>query len=119
MSNPAHLAPPIDPQEEIARELMVAHDNSYGAGAESIDVHLLDDLVVVFWGEIELLPAEKTHIVGGRPDIVLKMREAFQVEIEPTFTAIVERATGRRVDGFVSNMSLEPLFSVEIFRLAA
>jgi len=119
MSSPADTAPPIDPQEEIARELMVAYDDSYGAGAESIDVHLLDNLVVVFLGEIELLPAEKTLIVGGRPDIVLKMREAFQREIEATFTAIVERATSRRVAGFVSNTSLEPLFSVEIFRLAA
>jgi len=35
-----------------------------------------------------------------------------------TFTAIVERATGRRVTSFLSNTSVEALYSVEIFRLA-
>ena len=44
-------------------------------------------------------------------------REAFQQAIAPTFIAIVERATGRRVGSFISSMSVEGLYSIEFFRL--
>ena len=44
-------------------------------------------------------------------------REAFQDAIASTFKAIVERATGRRVDSFVSHMDVEDLYAVELFRL--
>lgn len=119
MSDPSAPAPPEDPRAEIAREVLKVHEDSYGTGAGSVQVHLLDDLVIVLLDEIELSRSERTMIIGGRPDIVLNMRSAFQAEIGATFSAIVERATGRLVSGFVSNTSLEPLFSVEIFRLAA
>ncbi len=119
MSGPLIPAPPEDPRVEIAREVLKVHESSYGTGAEAVQVYLLDDLVIVLLDEVELSQSEKTMIVGGRPDIVLNMRSAFQTEIGSTFTAIVERATGRRVSGFLSNTCLEPLFSIEIFRLAA
>jgi uncharacterized protein YbcI len=111
--------PQIDPREEIAKEVLDVHQSSYGTGAKNVEVFLHDNLVVVLLDEIELTPSERTLITGGRPDLVTRMRAAFQDEIGPTFSAIVERATGRRVNGFLSNTSLEPLFSVEIFRLAA
>ena len=38
--------------------------------------------------------------------------------IGATFSAIVERATGRRVISFVSQMNIEPLYALEVFRLA-
>jgi hypothetical protein len=49
---------------------------------------------------------------------VRELREQFQQAIGSTFSAAVERATGRRVIGFASHAQLdEPRFSVEIFRL--
>jgi len=114
----ADSEPRHDPRAEIARGVLDVHENSYGTGAESVDVFIHEHLVVVMLNELGLSASERTMIVGGRPDIVLSMRSAFQDEIGPTFSAIVERATGRRVSGFLSNTSLEPLFSVEIFRLA-
>jgi uncharacterized protein YbcI len=107
-----------DPRTEIAREMLKVHEASYGASAESLEVYIHENLVVVVLDELELMASERTMIVGGRADIVLNMRAAFQVEIGPAFSAIIERATGRRVIGFLSNTSLEPLFSVEFFRLA-
>ena len=61
--------------------------------------------------------AEQTLIDGGRSDTVLETRAAFQQAIEPTFSAIVERATGRRVTKFFSTQSLSSMSSVELFRL--
>ena len=67
--------------------------------------------------DIELTQAEQTLIDAGRPDAVTGIRESFQEAIGATFSAIVERATGRRVISFVSQMSIEPLYALEVFRL--
>jgi hypothetical protein len=74
-----------------ARVLRV-HRESYGTGAGDVVVHELDEKV-------------------------LSMRSAFQQVIEPTFTAIIERGTGRRVSSFLSTTHLDPSYSVELFRL--
>lgn len=117
MAQPVRPPPTQDPRTEIAREVLRVHQESYGTTAESVEVYVHDNVVVVVLNELELSRSEQTLIVGGRPDIVTSMRSAFQDEIGATFSAIVERATGRLVSGFLSNTSLEPLYSVEFFRL--
>jgi len=62
---------------------------------------------------------EQFLIDKGRSDLVLATRSGFQQSIEATFRAAVERATGRAVTAFLSSTHLDPLFSAEIFRLAA
>jgi uncharacterized protein YbcI len=101
----------------IADELIRVHEESYGAGATSIEVHLVDDSVMAVI-DVELTPAERTLIGAGKHEAVKLTREAFQQAIAPTFTAIVEHATGRRVVSFLSIMNVEPLYSLEFFRLA-
>jgi hypothetical protein len=49
--------------------------------------------------------------------MVLNLRSKYQQAIETTFSAAVERATGRRVIAFASHTVLHPHFAVEIFRL--
>lgn len=105
------------PEDQIADEILSVHESSYGVGASDVVVHLLDDAVVVLIDGLELTAGERTLIEGGEGRHVLRMRTEFQGVIEPTFTAIVERATGRRVRTFFSNTSLEDLLSVEFFRL--
>jgi uncharacterized protein YbcI len=110
----------VSPQsirEEIAREMLVVHDEAYGeASARDAKVYLMDDVALIV---IDAAPttAEQTLIDAGRGDAVRATREAFQDAIAPTFTAIVERATGRRVLSFMSRMSIEPFHSIEFFRL--
>ena len=104
-------------RESIANEMLEVHKNSYGFGADKAVVHFLDDLVMVWLDEIELSIAERTLIEGGHSESVLRTRAAFQQAIETTFVAIVERATGRRVSGFLSTTSLTEMCSVELFRL--
>jgi uncharacterized protein YbcI len=110
------LADPEKVRHDIAEELLKVHHEAYGTGASEVQVHVADDLVVIVL-DIELNPAERTLIDADRSDAVKDVRESFQQAIAPTFSAIVERATGRRVAGFLSSMSVDPLFAVEIFRL--
>jgi len=102
---------------EIAREIAAVHQEAYGTGVSNVVVDV-SDLIVCIVMDIELAANEKTLIGAGRHESVKITREAFQDAIEPTFTAIVERATGRRVRSFASRTILdsEP-WSAEVFRL--
>lgn len=111
------LPQPADPHDQISTQILKVHNDSYGTGAAGAVVHLLDDLVVVVIDELELTKGEHLMIENGHGDSVLAMRSAFQAAIEPTFTAIVERATGRRVRSFLSTTCLAPPYSLELFRL--
>jgi uncharacterized protein YbcI len=102
---------------QIERELLRLQEDSYGAGASSIKAYVHDDAVFVLI-DVELTRAERTLTEAGRESAVREMRETFQSVIEPTFTAIIERATGRRVDSFFSGMSMADTYSIEVFRLA-
>jgi len=104
--------------QELARELLAVHEESYGKSAKNVRVHVLDDDVIVFLDDIELQRNEEFLIEKGRGDLVLATRSGFQQSIETTFKAIVERATGRTVTAFLSATSLDPPFCVETFRLA-
>ena len=117
MTSPAEPAPG-DPRDQIATEILRVHEESYGTGAGSVAVHILEDAVFVVLDELELSALERTLLDGGHDDVISDTRAAFQTAIEGTFGAIVERATGRRVTSFLSNTSVRSLYSVEIFRLA-
>jgi uncharacterized protein YbcI len=108
---------PVEVESEIEREIRAVHEGNYGVGAREVNVHIMGDFVLVAL-DIELTQAEQTLIDSGRPDAVTGIRESFQEVIGSTFSAIVERATGRRVISFVSHMSVEPLWELEVFRLA-
>jgi uncharacterized protein YbcI len=106
-------------EDEISREILAIHLDSYGRGAASVRVHVLDDLVVVLLDGLELQPSEEFLIAEGDSEAVITVRRQFQRAIAASFTAVIERATGRRVVGFVSQQQVsEPRFAVEIFRLA-
>jgi uncharacterized protein YbcI len=107
---------PQSVREEISREILRVHDEAYGETAREAKVFVIDDIALVVV-DAEPTISERTLIDAGRGDAVVDTREAFQEAIGPTFTAIVERATGRRVTSFSSRMSIEPMYSVEFFRL--
>jgi uncharacterized protein YbcI len=102
---------------EIAREISRVHEEAYGAGISNVEITMAGDLVAVAM-DVELSPAERTLADAGNGEAVRFTREEFQKAIEPTFRALVERATGRRVVSFASRMIVEPPWSAEVFRLA-
>ena len=83
-------------EEEISRELVQIHEDSYGAGVSAIKSYVLDDAVLVIL-DLEITEAERTLLDAGRADAVRGIREDFQKVVGSTFIAVVERATGRRV----------------------
>jgi uncharacterized protein YbcI len=105
-------------EEEIRREILALHIDSYGRGAETTKVYLLEDLVVVLLEGLELQPNEAFMIENGQRETVVSVRHQFQKAIGPQFVAIAERATGRRVKGFTSHVEMngEP-YAIEVFRL--
>ena len=103
---------------EISRDLLAIHHQSYGRRAASAEAHVLGDTVIVLLDGLELLPNEEFLIGEGYEEAVGTVRTQFQEAIGPTFSAAVERATGRRVIGFASHIQMEePRFMCEVFRL--
>jgi uncharacterized protein YbcI len=111
--------PPTREQAEavITSELVRIHEESYGAGAKAVRTYIHDDVVFVVL-DVEITEAERTLLGAGQQEAVRLTREKFQVAVAEIFVAVVERATGRRVSSFASRMNVDPVYSVEIFRLA-
>jgi uncharacterized protein YbcI len=117
---PGSVAGPTTEQieDEICRDLLAIHRESYGRAAAGAEAHVLGDTVIVLLDGLELLPNEEYLIGEGQQEAVARLRVKFQEAIGPTFRAAVERATGRRVIGFASHVQVEePRFMAEIFRL--
>ena len=83
---------------EIGREIALLHERAYG-DPTTPQVSVAETFVAVVMG-IELWKAEQTLIGAGHTEQVRRTREAYQDAVRTTFTAIVARATGRRVVGF-------------------
>ena len=61
---------------------------------------------------------EKTLLDGGRSRAVIEQRMAFQEVMRERFEGVIERATGRRVIGFMSGNQQDPDMICEVFILA-
>lgn len=101
---------------EIEREMVSLHEDSYEAGVAHARAYVLDHVVLVIL-DVELTPAEQALYDYGATDEIRQTREAFENAIGPSLIALVERATGREVDSFMSHMHMDPIYSVELFRL--
>ena len=74
-------------------------------------------MIVVLDG-LQLLPNEKFLVENGKQDTVMQVRTQYQHAIRSSFSAAIERATGRTVIGFASTTSLEePRFMARSSRL--
>lgn len=115
------MASPVDERAiEIGREIALLYKHSYGDPVGTPQVSVEEGFVAVLM-DIELWKAEQTLIAAGHTEQVRRTREAYQDAVRATFTAIVERATGRRVASFTSSTVIDEeagSWSVEVFRLA-
>src|SRR4051794_39152903 len=101
--------PPTTKQvtDEIAREILRIYEESYGNSAARAEALVADNWVFVVLDGFELLPNEQFLLEKGEHDTVMQVRTQYQQAIKSSFSAAVERATGRRVVGFASTTSLE------------
>lgn len=102
--------------EAISEQIATIHTESYDIPVKRVITHAIDDLVVTVL-DIELTRIEQRMIEFGHGNLVHDVRHAVQTVEAASFTAVVERATGRRVTAFSSHTHLDPPFAVELFRL--
>ncbi len=104
--------------DEVSQEILRIHEESYGKGAGKAHAFVAESFVIVVLDDLELLPNEEFLVEHGHHDTVIQVRTQYQHAIRSSFSAAIERATGRTVVGFASTTSMdEPRFVAEIFKL--
>ena len=89
----------------------------YGRGPTRAKSYYEDDLVVCLLRG-GFTRVEQTLLAGGRGTSVIQQRMDFQDLMRGRFEAVIERATGRRVIGFMSGNQQDPDIMCEVFILA-
>lgn len=88
----------------------------YGQGPTQTKSYYQEDLVVcILRGGYTQV--EQTLRDGGRGSAVIEQRMEFQELMRERFKAVVEKATGRKVIGFMSGNQQEPDMMCEVFVL--
>ena len=89
----------------------------YGRGPSRAKSYYEDDLVVcLLRGGFSRV--EQTLLEGGRGSSVIRQRMEFREVMRERFVAVIERATGRRVIGFMSGNQQHSDIMCEVFILA-
>jgi uncharacterized protein YbcI len=101
---------------QISREIVQLHSHSYGRGPTKAKTYVHDDYILCMLEDV-FTPAERTLVNAGKTREVEAARTAFQQAVREEFVAIVERASGRRVRAFLSQVHLDPELSAELFML--
>ena len=120
MSTPTVKHPPQahgDVLTAISDGLVGLLKEFYGHGPTRAKSYYQDDLVVcLLRGGFSRV--EQTLLEGGRGASVIQQRMDFQDLMRGRFEAVIERATGRRVIGFMSGNQQDPDIMCEVFILA-
>jgi uncharacterized protein YbcI len=89
----------------------------YGRGPTKAKSYLLDERIVVCVLEDTMTTVEQTLVKNGHKDMVRQVRLTFQGAMADEFKGVVERALGRRVAGYHSQLTMEPDIGFEFFVL--
>jgi uncharacterized protein YbcI len=89
----------------------------YGRGPDKAKSFLLDGYIVVCVLENTMTTVEQTLVKNGHTDMVRQVRLTFQGAMADEFKGVVERALGRRVAGYHSQLTMEPDIGFEFFVL--
>ena len=101
----------------ISNGLAHLHMRFFGRGPAKAKTTIVDDLVVcVLWEGFTTV--ELTLLKRGKKEAVEAFRRTFQSTMEPHFTEVVEKATGRKVSAYMSQVHVDPDVAVELFLLS-
>lgn len=101
----------------ISDGLVALFKEFYGKGPTRAKTYYEDDLVVCLLRG-GFTRVEETLRDAGRGHEVILQRMAFQDVMRDRFESVIQRATGRRVVGFMSGNQQDPDMLCEIFVLA-
>ena len=102
--------------QAISNAITKLQRDHYGRGPESVRTVVGYDHVICFL-ENTFMPVERTLLDAGEANAVRDTRLAFQRAMETRFVDTVEEISGRKVRAFLSQVSLDPDISVEVFVL--
>jgi len=101
---------------EISDGLVHLHKQYYGKGPTKAKTYLVNDTVIcMLRGGFTIV--EQTLIEEGRSEAVHEIRRSFQSAMEERFTAVVEKAIGRKVIAYMSQVHSDPDVALEVFML--
>ena len=101
----------------ISEGMVALLKDYYGVGPTQAKTYLHDDLVVCLLRG-GFTRVERTLLEGGRTAAVIEQRMAFQEVMRARFVAVIERATGSQVVGFMSGNQQDPDMICEVFVLS-
>jgi uncharacterized protein YbcI len=90
----------------------------YGRGPTKAKSHLLDDRYVFVVLEETMTTVERTLARRGAGELVRDVRLTFQTAMAAEFMGVVERALGRKVQTYHSQLAVDRDLGFEMFVLA-
>jgi uncharacterized protein YbcI len=102
---------------EITNGIVQLFSEYYGRGPTRAKSYLLDDTYVVTVLRDTLTTVERTLAETGHGDQVRSVRLTFQEAMADEFKAVVERAMGRRVAAYHSQLLISADLGFELFVL--
>ena len=102
--------------QAISNSITKLQREHYGRGPESVRTVVGYDHIICFL-ENSFMPVERTLLEAGESAAVRETRLAFQRAMEERFVTTVEEIAKRKVRVFLSQVSLNPDISVEVFVL--
>lgn len=100
----------------ISQAVQRIHQQYTGRGPTKARTICHGDVVLTLL-EDTLTKAEVSLVADGQADVVLAMRRAIQTTMRDDLVADVERLTGKKVRGFLSQTSVDPDLTAELFVL--
>jgi uncharacterized protein YbcI len=100
----------------ISSAVVSAFSEYLGRGPTRARTSIRDDVVLCVL-EDNLTKAERSLVEGGREQLVLDTRRAFQNTMGPDLIAAVEELTRRNVIAFMSDNHIDPDIGTETFVL--
>lgn len=104
------------PQMAITNEVAALYRKNFGRGPMKARAHILDRLVVVTLAE-GATPQERVLLADSGQDLVKATRVKLRDLMSDELKACVERHTGRRVEGLLSDFHPELDLAVLVFPL--
>jgi uncharacterized protein YbcI len=101
---------------DVSRGLVRLHREYYGKGPRKAKAYMVNDtLVSILEGGFTIV--ERTLIEQGNADVVHDIRLSFHRAMENEFRGIVEKAMGRKVVAYMSQIHHDPDLVVDLFVL--
>jgi uncharacterized protein YbcI len=102
---------------QITTGIVRLYTDYYGRGPTHAKSFLLDDGYLVTVVRESMTTVEHTLVDGGNGDQVRDVRITFQEAMADSFKAVVEKALGRRVTAYHSQLLLDADIGFELFVL--